>query len=648
MKKNHRDIRKLAINLLVSILIGIIGTTIIAGVQYAKMGNTRGTQRLLGIDDVETVNMEKTENGYRLGEKESTITWDLDGSYISKFECYYSSLSYVEGTVEVYTYDVYGKPCVKEIKDALIAGMPRTVINIGGKVCKIVLHYNNTDDKNEAVISNALIDNNFKFNPYLVLFISAIFFLILFFVRCKELYVNKPELGFLICALTIGGFLVFISPAYTVGWDEEIHFQRAYEMGNLGSDEKYEMPAQFIQNTHVMFKLSASNITFEERIDAIKTMVSLTGRSSEMTSYYKPSLTWLTFISYVPQAVIFGVGGMLHIPFYILWVLGKLINLFIYSGVIYFAIKKIPVAKYLMCVIGLVPTAIFQATSYTYDCAIVAGSLFAVAVMVKGFLDQEECLSRKELAGFLAAMIVVCLSKAVYAPLFFVALFIPKSAYDSNRDCKIFRSLLIGLFLITMIIMILPNLISPSVEGDSRGGATSVSGQLESILRHPFSYAYVLLSNAGKNFMSFSVGGEAICILGHYGTIAYGIEILYAIFIFSVTITDTYYKDKGVILSENRKLDWKIKCIIIIAISIIIAFIWTALYLSFNEVGSMDIVGVQGRYFLPILLPALLLFQGDHIKNTMEKGKYQIIVMGGTCLLTMGIILKQVVLSSCL
>ena len=59
----------------------------------------------------------------------------------------------------------------------------------------------------------------------------------------------------------------------------------------------------------------------------------------------------------------------------------------------------------------------------------------------------------------------------------------------------------------------------------------------------------------------------------------------------------------------------------------IIGLVWTALYISFTEAGIEEILGTQARYYYPFIFMFYLCFQTDKIKNTIELGKYQMIIM---------------------
>ena len=78
-------------------------------------------------------------------------------------------------------------------------------------------------------------------------------------------------------------------------------------------------------------------------------------------------------------------------------------------------------------------------------------------------------------------------------------------------------------------------------------------------------------------------------------------QILYLInLVFIVRVTFQTPLDKKVITN-------KIKIAFLLALITLWLLITSAMYLSFTEVGNTTIEGVQARYFIPTLLPLLLL-----------------------------------------
>ena len=97
--------------------------------------------------------------------------------------------------------------------------------------------------------------------------------------------------------------------------------------------------------------------------------------------------------------------------------------------------------------------------------------------------------------------------------------------------------------------------------------------------------------------------------------------ILFAILVWGVALTDSY-KEKNA-----KKLNKKHRMIMLLFIICTIVLIWTALYLSYTEVGRTGIGGVQARYYLPFIFMIYLCLQNDKIECKMKVENYQTAVM---------------------
>ena len=78
-------------------------------------------------------------------------------------------------------------------------------------------------------------------------------------------------------------------------------------------------------------------------------------------------------------------------------------------------------------------------------------------------------------------------------------------------------------------------------------------------------------------------------------------------------------------IKNENLLDKKSKTILGILIFLSIGCIWGSLYVSFTPVGSTTINGVQNRYFIPLIMPLLLLLMTNNVKvNLNDKKIYTI------------------------
>ena len=130
--------------------------------------------------------------------------------------------------------------------------------------------------------------------------------------------------------------------------------------------------------------------------------------------------------------------------------LGRLGNLLIYAAVMFFAIKKTPVGKAVMAVIGLLPTSIFMACVYSYDPAVTAWIYLSMACLLKEILTPDTKISWKSYGLILAAFVLGCCAKAVYAPMILIGLLLPASKFRDKRQRTVMRLgfilVLFGLF----------------------------------------------------------------------------------------------------------------------------------------------------------------------------------------------------------
>lgn len=124
-----------------------------------------------------------------------------------------------------------------------------------------------------------------------------------------------------------------------------------------------------------------------------------------------------------------------------------------------------------------------MAASYSYDPCVISFSLLGTALLLK-MLVSEEDISAKTFFGFLLSFAIGFAAKAIYFPLFGLALLIPADKYTSSKQ----RRILIGAALFVCAIMIL-SFLTPYFSSvvnnisDARGGSeVSTAGQTTGVL----------------------------------------------------------------------------------------------------------------------------------------------------------------------
>ena len=195
----------------------------------------------------------------------------------------------------------------------------------------------------------------------------------------------------------------------------------------------------------------------------------------------------------------------------------------------------------------------------------------------------------------------------------------------------LFKSTIVLLFIVVICSFLLPAALNPPEIGDIRGGDTSIKYQLQLLYHNPFGYLFILFSNIYNDFISYFFGPNPLLNFAYAGNISYISNIYFIqlmMMLFSTINMNNFNNDDIFILRD------KYKYYIAIVILSIIVLIWTSMYLAFSPIGSIDIKGVQKRYYLPLLLPFLLLFDNTVISIKISKLNYNRFIISG-CSLTL-------------
>lgn len=417
----------------------------------------------------------------------------------------------------------------------------------------------------------------------LYLSVCVIFFL-------KETF-KRIEILFCMFALILGVFSISITPARVgISWDDEIHYERALELSNVLNGVMYKADQINIEEyaTNIYAHSCFDRTTEETYLGKLNESYEKKEIISREFTYYK-----ITSITSIPSAmgIIFARG--LGLSYVSVFNMGRLFNLLAYTVLICLAIKRVRYGKVLIATIGLIPTTIFMASSYSYDSWVTGFTVLGFSYFFAA-LQDEHVLRTRDIIMIVGAIWMGCLPKAIYFPILFPLLFMPRHKFKSEKQKKMYYIAIItaGVFLVATFL--LPMFINGVGTGDARGGsAVNSTEQVKFILQYPVTYAKVLLKFLSQYFSIGSAGAmlERFAYVGEgvgYGTV-------------SILLAVLAYLDRG--QKEKNYISVKVTSLLGCGIAIILAT--TALYISFTAVGLDTIAGMQGRYLVPTIYPAL-------------------------------------------
>lgn len=632
-KKIDKPYIKLLICIACALVVGLVSTLGYGFFRYSKITDNKGFSAIDAKNISSTISENSPTGEYVFSTPGILQIQFPEKTYIARLRYTYDTDMTMSFGIKVYCTNDDGSESERMIDDNVFIANSLSVVDVHQKVDRIEIIYG--DAQSHLVVSDFSIDNTFKFNPIILTVAVLIVFLAMYLILFrKENAIHLPKTVF-VTVFIMGMILMIVEPPTISGWDEEIHFARAYDLGVGKSGEATASIVQYIEEN--MPTLNFNHVAnYEERVNMLQSFDQLSKTMGTRIDEYSFEIS---SVGYIFQAMALKIGTGLHLPFGITWYLGKLMNLLLYAAGMAGIVYILPIGKYLMTVVALIPTMLFLATTYTYDVTVTVFVMLALAIWFREILNKDTKFTYKWRVLMCLFMFIGCCPKAVYAPLILCALFIPKEKFYSKKDCYIFRAVIIVVCLLILSTFVLPTLIAPSQTGDLRGGNTSVSGQLGFVFSHPFTYAINLLKCMQSNFIPFVLDSEGLTNMAYNGRVQ--LLSVHIVILIAVLLTDRFNSDR-------YRFTAKYRIVMACGIFAAAAFIWTALYLSFTEVGLPTINGVQGRYYFPFLFFIYMFFAPNKIAHTYKKENYQTVVLGMSALVLFVEMFSMFIRTGCL
>ena len=432
--------------------------------------------------------------------------------------------------------------------------------------------------------------------------ISAIIILILISIS-KKLYTKlKPHIVYMILALIVGGMYIFFIPLCAQS-DEPAHIYRCFEVvqGNIVSEQtKTGEAAKLPKSLENMINVNSENKKREyKKYYDIKEMSKIELNKEETTSI--ETVISYNGISYIPQVIGVKIGLMLNLNPYYICMLGRITGFIISIGLYTLAIRKMPKHKLFISIVLLSPVVLSYAAAFSIDSIILASTLLLVSYVMH-YRETKEKIKKIDYIILAILVIIISISKLAYLPIIGILLFIPKECYKNVK----MKYLITSIFMILGVGVVLWWLkkcsINPTV-GDTQNTNTW-------IYTNPLGYLIVLFRTtiaSGYSYIENMFAGHFLC---HNQVNPYSIvPFTYILIVICAFFTD-----------ENKEKTSMIQKIITFGIIILsYALISTSMYIYNTAYNASQIIGVQGRYLVPLLILAIL-FGNKKILN-IEKQK---------------------------
>ena len=422
---------------------------------------------------------------------------------------------------------------------------------------------------------------------------------------------------FVLIALIFGLLYVFILPPFQ-SVDEGIHFFRTYQIsegkflakkidGKVGDEipsslsDFYDMYTPFIKNIDKKTNLAQMKNNFQLQVN---------DREREFTQFTNTALySPVCYISQLPGVV---AGKLAKLSLGGIYYLGRLSNLIAYCLLVFFALRITPFFKCPMFLLALMPMSLSLAGAYTCDVAVLGLNFLWMAVILKTMtLPQTVKFTNKWIITLAVLGVLIALSKSyiLLLPLIFL---LPPKLFNTKKDY--FISVL-GILAVAFAGLAYWSFCIKGLSLDMNDSFANSAMQMEFIKTHPLAYILVLIKTFFVKTPRLLI--TMIGVLGWQDTkLDWITYIAYPVLIYFAVRADNFdFK----LEKWQKVLIWAV----LIAGTVIT---YTSLYIMWSPVGNSVVLGLNGKYFIPLMLPLCLIFKNSIAKYDYEKVKLAIII----------------------
>ena len=385
--------------------------------------------------------------------------------------------------------------------------------------------------------------------------------------------------------------IVLIPPG--AGYDEEDHLVRVWELSAFSfipgqmSPQELRYPTVFRDfayrqqgSTGVIdseFWQSYARAALYER--------GFVRREIDTKSVYSPALL-------LPQAITMRLfGRVADLPVLPVFYLCRLAGLLSYLILTWLAIRQMPFGKWILLVLAVSPMALFQAATLTPDAISNGIGFLFIAGSLR--LAQVREIGWQEVGGLVLLIFLLFLAKLNLVPLVLLPfLLILPSQFTSKRHYVFLLAITFVLFLTEVAGW---NWIASRNLNSLLLAEANPKAQVLYVLTHPFAFLQTVVKDVAANGLLYAqswINGYGY----YYWTPPQIVSLVFLLGLAAAILVDS--------TSDRVNKKYRVLFLLVFMASYLATIM--SLYSSFAPVGSDQVFGVQGRYFIPLALPLFL------------------------------------------
>lgn len=445
----------------------------------------------------------------------------------------------------------------------------------------------------------------------IVVIVSACFSIYLFMV--KKIAIHKI---FLSMILPLGLVYTITVPPGLVP-DEWVHIENCLSLSGKILGKETTGLARFRTDEIELLSYNTAYPNKDYYEYTYDNLISISNNEyKEIKDKNSTSITLLT--AYFPAVIGVSIARIIGLGAVMTCYLGRIFNFLFYTYFTYKAFEKLPFGKYVLFAVVLLPMALQQMFSLSYDTLINSCSFFCIAQGLEYVSKSCKNINRKEIFLYLfAAMVLIANKGSIYALILLIPIF---SIYRNRENSFLIKQravFLITIVVIALILKLYPKFITETrVINNSENIVTLIPGipsyslsYLVSNIKFTISLLFNTVAVKGMWYISSTIGSDLSWL-----TVQLPMWIVNT---WIVTLLMSVFTEKTGIKKfniYNRLFYFGIGIVVMIGVML-------AMATSFTPNTYPYIEGVQGRYFIPIIFLLLIVFQNNKVffKDKMNK-----------------------------
>ena len=312
---------------------------------------------------------------------------------------------------------------------------------------------------------------------------------------------------------------------------------------------------------------------------------------------------------HIAAAIGISLGRILSLGAMPTFYLGRITALLLASLALFISLRILPFGKRSFSAFLLLPSTLMLLASYSYDGPIICLAALLGSVLLRSIYDTSP-FSKKEWALIAVLVFLIVPAKLVYTAVAILVFFVPTSRFANRRQRATFVCSIVVLAICTFLLFKLPTVLSMTSGPASDAIVTNTSGTTGDegfVPSYSFSMALDNPAHAIELFLDTVLLNSSRHIQGFFGGVLgwsnftgpWYIVISFAILVFVAVLTD---RDKPIRPTLRVASGF--------AFALAVAATYCSMMFGWISADEKLIIGIQGRYFLPLFPLLFVMFIG--------------------------------------